>query len=269
MGRAPLNGCLAGQGVRWDTEQVHRCRGRSPQDRDHWRRHGPRGCMRRQLGGQRREWWRRCRWPPAPTPTWAGAAPTRYSPGTPAAGMATRGCPAEYLRAPGAWSSVPELYADLPFMYLFELVADDFVWDGGGDVGWHHPGEEFDGLVAGVVGRCRWSGRRRWIRTGDERGRGRPGAAGGRSRASVRAALIRRPRLCLAWPGLLVFLVRAHRARAVAQAPTPVPGSGQGVMMASEINTSQCRGCRGGADRCRLRGVAASDGRLGSRSAGR
>jgi len=39
----------------------------------------------------------------------------------------------------------------------------------------------------------------------------------------------RRPRLCLAWPGLLVFLVRAHRARAVAQAPTPVPGSGPGV----------------------------------------
>jgi len=32
-----------------------------------------------------------------------------------------------------------------------------------------------------------------------------------------------------AWPGLLVFLVRAHRARAVAQAPTPVPGSGPGV----------------------------------------
>jgi len=33
------------------------------------------------------------------------------------------------------------------------------------------------------------------------------------------------------WPGrgLLVFLVRAHRARAVAQAPTPVPGSGPGV----------------------------------------
>ena len=29
-----------------------------------------------------------------------------------------------YLHA-GAWSSVPELYADLPFMYLFELVADD------------------------------------------------------------------------------------------------------------------------------------------------
>jgi len=34
----------------------------------------------------------------------------------------------------------------------------------------------------------------------------------------------------LAWaPGLLVFLVRAHRARAVAQTPTPVPGSGPGV----------------------------------------
>jgi len=62
---------------------------------------------------------------------------------------------------------------------------------------------------------------------GDKRGCGRPGAAGGRSRASVRAALIRRPRLCLVWPGLLVFLVRAHRARAVAQAPTPVPGPGQ------------------------------------------
>jgi len=29
--------------------------------------------------------------------------------------------------------------------------------------------------------------------------------------------------------------------------------------MASEINTSQCRSCRGGADRCRR--VAASDGR--------
>jgi hypothetical protein len=33
--------------------------------------------------------------------------------------------PAEYLRGSGAWSSVPALCADLRFMYLFELVADD------------------------------------------------------------------------------------------------------------------------------------------------
>ncbi len=30
----------------------------------------------------------------------------------------------------GAWSPVPALYADLPFMYLFELVADDLGRDG-------------------------------------------------------------------------------------------------------------------------------------------
>src|SRR5258708_4857222 len=64
-----------------------------------------------------------------------------------------------------------------------------------------------------------------------------------------------------AWPGLLVFLVRANRARAVPHAPTSVPVAGPGVMMALEINAAQCGGCGGGADRCRLHGDAAPEGR--------
>ena len=52
-------------------------------------------------------------------------------------------------------------------------------------------------------------------------------------------------------PGLL-FLVRAHRARRVPHAPTSVPVAEPGVMMVLEINTSQGRGCRGDADRCRF-----------------
>jgi len=75
-------------------------------------------------------------------------------------------------------------------------------------------------------------------------------AAGGTSGAGVRAA---DPAAAVgqAWPGLLV-LVRAHRARAARASASGCPVTGPGVMMAWVTNTSQCGGCRGGADRCRV-----------------
>ena len=205
----------------------------------------------------------------------------------------------------GAWSPVPALYADLPFMYLFELVADDLCgtvtcsrarsavartsllgsawWPGlapraagmsgscgrsdragrhaaGSVHGLRHPGEEFDGLVADS-----WAMSVVQTTASDPNGgmsaaARRSGAAGGTSDGRRSRALTQRPRLVRPRRGCW-FLVRAHRARPVPQAPTTVPGAEPGVMMALEINTSQCGGCRGGADRCRLRGDAARQGR--------
>jgi hypothetical protein len=66
--------------------------------------------------------------------------------------------------------------------------------------------------------------------------------------------------------GVARFLVRAHRTRPVPQAATSVLVAGPGVMMALEINTSQSRGRRGGAGRCRPLGRCASSRSLGTRS---
>ena len=121
--------------------------------------------------------------------------------------------------------------------------------------GLRHPGEEFDGLVADS-----WAMSVVQTTASDPNGgmsaaARRSGAAGGTSDGRRSRALTQRPRLVRPRRGCW-FLVRAHRARPVPQAPTTVPGAEPGVMMALEINTSQCRGCRGGADRCRLRGDA-------------
>ncbi len=77
---------------------------------------------------------------------------------------------------------------------------------GGGDVGWRHLGEEFDGLAAGVAGRCRWSRRRRWDPNGGmSAAAGRSGAAGGTSGGGRSGSADPAATIGPAWPGLLVF----------------------------------------------------------------
>ena len=138
----------------------------------------------------------------------------------------------------------------------------------GGDEGWRHPGEEFHGGVAGSWAMPVVQTTALDPNSGMSAAARRSGAAGGTSGGGVRAALTQRPRLVRPRRGCS-FLVRAHRARAVPRAPTPVPGAGTGVMMAWEINTSQCRGLRWRPDRCRLRGDAAPKGRWALDLAGR
>ena len=84
-----------------------------------------------------------------------------------------------------------------------------------------------------------------WIRTADERRRRR--AAGVTSGAGARAA---DPAATVgqAWPGLLVS--RSGSSGTGSSAGVCVcPMAEPGVMMALEINPTQCRGCRGGAHR--------------------
>jgi hypothetical protein len=163
----------------------------------------------------------------------------------------------------GARPSVLALYADLPFMYVFVLVADD-LWAGrvfkgdGGSQGWRRLGcYQASRVVATGACAMQVSSATAWPRgswampvvqttaldpdCGMSAAAGRSRAAGGDMRGSLRAA---DPAAALgpASPGVARLVVWAHCARRVPLASASVPVAGPGVMMVLEISAWLCRG---------------------------